>query len=171
MKNLLISLTFLLAIITVFLYTQGILPTKPYKQSPLSETEVLNIINQTRTEHNLHQLQTNPLLEQAAAAKAKDIFEQQYFQHLSPQGKNFSDFIKETNYQANRIGENLAKNISSPAGLIQSWLDSPPHRDNLLNPYFQEIGLSILTGELDNKKTTVVVEMLGEPKTKDKDNF
>ena len=171
MKNILISLTCVLAVIIVFLYAQGILPTKPYQKASLSTEEVLTAINKTRSQYGLKQLKTNPLLQQAAQAKAIDIFKQQYFQHTSPNNKDFSDFIKETNYQANRLGENLAKNISDPQTLIQSWLDSPPHRDNLLNPYFQEVGLGILAGNLEHKKTTIVVEMLGEPKEKKGDDF
>ncbi|MCX6784391.1 MAG: CAP domain-containing protein, partial [Candidatus Komeilibacteria bacterium] len=166
-----ISLAGLLAIIIVFLYTQGVLQAKPYQSGVELEQESLIVINKTRLEHNLSQLKINPLLTQAAQNKAADIFEKQYFQHNSPAGKNFSTFIQETGYQANRVGENLAKNINRAPALIQSWLDSPPHRDNLLNPYFQEIGLAVLVGELDHKKTTIVVEMLGEPKTKSKDNF
>ncbi len=93
MKNLLISLTGLLAIIIVFLYSQGILPAKPYQSAVALEQEALVIINKTRSEHNLSQLQINPLLTQAAQNKAVDIFEKQYFQHNSPAGKNFSTFI------------------------------------------------------------------------------
>ena len=171
MKNLILSLLWLTALITVFLYLQGILPLAPYQPGQLSTEEILAVINQTRQQHGLKELTQNQLLTKAAEAKAANLFEEQYFQHTSHSGKIFSDFIKNSNYSANRLGENLAKNITQAKVLIQSWLDSAPHRENLLNPYFQEIGLSVLIGKLDHKKTTLVVSLFGEPKEKAKENF
>ncbi len=43
----------------------------------------------------------------------------------------------------------------------EAWMESPTHRANILNPHFRDMGLAVATGEVDGKKTTIIVELFG----------
>ena len=48
------------------------------------------------------------------------------------------------------MGENLAwgagANRSSPRGIVAAWMESPPHRQNILDSRFREIGIGVVEG-------------------------
>ena len=48
---------------------------------------------------------------------------------------------------------------------MNAWMNSPTHKDNILNSRFQEIGLAVGTGEVKGATTTVIVQLFGRPKT------
>jgi hypothetical protein len=86
-----------------------------------------------------------------------------YYQ--SPQGQMDPwQFIINSGYQYLYAGENLGKDFSSAEKLVTAWMNSPLHRDNLLNPNYSEIGVAVIEGPyLDKKDTTLIVQMLASP--------
>jgi hypothetical protein len=75
-----------------------------------------------------------------------------YFEHTSPSGITFIDRIAGTGYTHARswvVGENLVWGVgtySSPQAMVTAWMNSPPHRENLLKPVFREIGVAAVRG-------------------------
>lgn len=123
--------------------------------------ELVRLTNSYRAGLGLRELMINPRLTQAAVNKAKDLLAGQYFSHSSPDGKKFSDWIKEVNYAYFYVGENLAIDFNSPREIFDAWLQSPKHRENIERPEFQEIGMADLRGRFDGRDTDVVVQLFG----------
>jgi uncharacterized protein YkwD len=77
-----------------------------------------------------------------------------YYSHTRPDGTKFSTAFKEKGINYTVCGENIAygKNMfKTPEEVFQAWMDSPSHRENILNPDFEcaAFGLSILKVESD----------------------
>lgn len=124
--------------------------------------EIINLTNQERLEHNLSPLSINSFLDEAAYKKGKDMLDDNYFSHTSPQGKKPWDFILETNYDFYQAGENLAINFSNPQNVVKAWMGSETHKENILEPNYEDIGLAVLKGEFQGNETILIVQMFGE---------
>lgn len=123
--------------------------------------QLLSSTNAKRAEAGLGTLTLNGQLSQAAAAKAADMFANNYWAHTSPQGRTPWEFISGAGYRYTVAGENLAKNFSNSGGVVDAWMASPSHRDNLLKAGYQEVGFAIVNGVLQGEETTLVVQMFG----------
>lgn len=137
----------------------------------ISAQELIQMTNNYRESLGLNALKVNPRLTQAAVNKARDLLAKQYFNHTSPDGKKFSDWIKEVNYKYFYVGENLAIDFDNNQNLFGAWLDSPTHQDNIIKSQYQEIGLAVLKGKLNNQPTTVVVQLFGTRILGEAENF
>lgn len=118
-------------------------------------------INAERVKGGLTPLTLNTELSQAAAAKAADMFANNYWAHNSPQGKTPWDFIIGSGYRYRLAGENLAKNFSDSDGVVSAWMASPSHRANIMKPEYRDIGFAVVNGKLDGEEMTLVVQMFG----------
>ncbi|OGG08322.1 hypothetical protein A2154_03530 [Candidatus Gottesmanbacteria bacterium RBG_16_43_7] len=123
--------------------------------------QLLAFTNTKRAENGLSNLTMNNQLSQAAVLKAQDMFAKNYWAHASPEGKTPWDFINSTGYTYIVAGENLAKNFSDSAGVVEAWMASPTHRDNVLKAQYQDVGFAIVNGILEGEETTLVVQMFG----------
>ncbi|MEI6039862.1 MAG: CAP domain-containing protein [Candidatus Berkelbacteria bacterium] len=126
-----------------------------------SSDRLIELTNQARVKNNLPVLNFNQELTNAAQAKAQDMFKENYFAHISPSGKKPWNFIEQAGYQYAYAGENLAMGYSDDSELQEAWMNSATHKENILSPNFNEIGLAVVDGKIDNVKTTIVVEMFG----------
>jgi hypothetical protein len=129
--------------------------------STISVDGVIAGTNAQRTKLGLQSVTYNPVLSLAAEAKAKDMFEHQYWAHYSPAGKTPWDFMKNSGYRYVVAGENLARDFLDTDDMVSAWMNSPTHRDNLVNPRYQDIGVAVVNGTLNGTETTLVVQMFG----------
>lgn len=132
-----------------------------YAATQISPEEVITLTNDQRQANGLQPVKMDPELNIAASQKAADMFARDYWAHVSPIGTQPWYFITNSGYSYRYAGENLARDFSSPQSVIQAWMDSPSHRDNLLNPKYQDIGLAVVDGKLGGRETTLVVQMFG----------
>ncbi|HOA24092.1 MAG TPA: CAP domain-containing protein [Aggregatilineales bacterium] len=109
---------------------------------PSDAAQVYALINQTRCQNGLHPLAPNPQLEAAAAAHAQDMATHNFFSHTGSNGSSVLDRVLAQGYALTYIGENLAAGNSTADATVQQWLNSPGHRDNMLNAAFTEVGLA-----------------------------
>jgi len=130
----------------------------------ITDENIINITNKERIKEDLDPLTANQLLSKAAYDKAHAIINSQKFGH-NIIGEKFSHWIKESGYQYSYIGENLAVDFYTNEGIMKAWLKSPTHRKNILNEKFSEIGVAVVSGNLDGKETTLVVQIFGQPLT------
>jgi len=115
--------------------------------------EIIDLTNAERKQLGLVPLKYNPYLEGSAQAHADDMQARDYFEHSTPEGVSEEERIKasgylEAFYQCNcnksyAVGENLAKGQISATEAIETWMNSPAHRENLLNEIFTEIGIGV----------------------------
>ena len=130
----------------------------------LTRSKVIYWTNFQREEFGLPPLKENIKLNAAAAIKVRDMFEGQYFAHISSSGEEVGDLIKIVKYEFILIGENLALgNFKNDSTLVQAWMESPGHRENILNPNYQEIGVAVEKGMFEGKTTWMAVQHFGLP--------
>ena len=89
----------------------------------------------------------NSTLESSAGSHAKDMNDQNYFSHISKDGRNMEDRITTAGYvfkgyKSFAIGENIAYSQQSIAEVQDGWFKSEGHCKNLMNPAFKEIGVA-----------------------------
>lgn len=123
--------------------------------------EVVDLTNKKRESSGLKALKENPLLSEIAAQKGRHMFEKNYWSHISPEGTVPWYFFQKLNYNYIYAGENLARDFYTSGAVVEAWVTSPSHRDNLLSKNYKEIGVAVVNGTLDNKETTLVVQMFG----------
>ncbi len=126
-------------------------------------TVLVDETNENRIYSNVGTLTINPLLEAAAQAKANDMAARGYFSHVTPDGATPWVFIKNAGYNFSFAGENLAVGFFESSDVTRAWLNSPSHRENLLNNRFSEIGIATAQGSYQGVETTFVVQMFGRP--------
>ena len=131
--------------------------------SSITTTQVLTLTNEERSALDLEPLQTNDKLNQAALAKAQHMLDQQYWSHSSPDGVQPWTFIKDSGYVYKYAGENLARDFDNSQDMVDAWMNSPTHRENIVNPNFTQTGLAIVNGTLNGFNTTLVVQMFASP--------
>jgi len=127
----------------------------------ISPERIIELTNQRRAAQGLGPVKENALLSEAARRKAGDMFAFNYWAHVSPSGRDPWTFFKEVGYHYVFAGENLARDFKDPESVVQAWMNSPSHRDNLLNNKYQEIGVAVVDGSLQGMETTLVVQLFG----------
>lgn len=132
-----------------------------YATAQISSEEVIKLTNEQRQANGLDIVKLDPELSVAAAQKAADMFARNYWAHVSPIGTQPWYFITSAGYSYRYAGENLARDFSNPQSVVQAWMDSPSHRENILNSKYQDIGLAVVDGKLEGRETTLVVQMFG----------
>jgi len=140
-------------------------PTISENQSIVMQKNIVSLTNAERSKENLSLLKENEVLDRAANNKLNDMFEKNYWDHKGPNGETAWDFIESEGYVYQLAGENLARGFDTSAEAVAAWMNSPSHRDNILNKRFREIGISVGSGEIKGAKTTLIVQVFGEPKT------
>ena len=127
----------------------------PITQATLSAaaTAASCIVNKLRRRRGIRKLKDNAKLRKAAGKHAKDMVSKGYFSHVSKDGRTFVARISSAGYikgaTAWTIGENLAwgsGSRSTPASIVQAWLDSPGHRKNMFNRRYLEAGMAVAAG-------------------------
>jgi len=122
-------------------------PTVPEPQSASASSsnplidEVLRVTNVYRAEHGLQPLTLNIELSNAAQVHSEDMALRDFFSHTGSNGTRVSDRTKSAGYQSPYVGENIAAGYMSAEEVVRGWINSPGHRENILNPNYKEIGI------------------------------
>ena len=156
----------MLFLVTKTLFGLGIILTQ--KSSLFAEVNAQKIIlltNDIRKQYSLPSLRENNLLDKAAQEKARDMIRNKYFAHYSPLGTSPWHWIDKVGYNYHYAGENLAMNFLDSKEVMEAWLNSPKHKENLLNSHYRDIGVAVVPGVIDSsgKTTDLVVQMFGSP--------
>lgn len=126
-----------------------------------TSVNVIDLVNQSRLEAGLSILTENQRLTQAAQDKANDMIANDYFAHTSPQGVTPWFWLKKEGYMPKSAGENLAINFTTAKSQHAGWMASITHRENILSPKYQEIGVAVVEGSINGEKTIVTVQLFG----------
>ena len=117
-----------------------------------TEAATLCLVNVERSSRGLGALTPNGVLEAAALQHSHDMVDNKFFSHDSSSGDDFEGRIIRFRYAPTNVlweaGENLAwgtLSLSTPASIVDSWMHSPEHRDNILNGDYRELGVGIVT--------------------------
>jgi hypothetical protein len=120
------------------------------------------MINRARQENNLPAVSLNNTLNETAGYKIDDMLANNYFEHTSPGGVTPWFWFKKAGYNYAYAGENLAIDFVETKDVFSAWMASPAHRDNILSPNFNEIGLAVKSGLLRDHNATLAVLVFGK---------
>lgn len=125
---------------------------------------VVEYTNKERTSRGLAPLENNETLNLIAYQRAKEMFDREYFAHESPTGKTAEVLVAASNYDYLLVGENLAKGIfDSNRDLVDGWMNSPEHKENILKEGFEEIGVAAVEGTYEGRKIWIAVQIFATP--------
>ncbi|MDO8530345.1 MAG: CAP domain-containing protein [bacterium] len=128
----------------------------------VTKIDLVNLLNQNRTELGLNALQESEKLNLAAEMKARDMVANGYFSHNSPKGVTPWAWFKQVDYKYKYAGENLAVGFVDSKNAYDAWYNSPSHKANLLNKNYREVGTAVVQGFGENK-AILIVQMFGNP--------
>lgn len=106
---------------------------------PDQAATVLHLVNAERHRHGLRALAANNRLARAAHYRAADMAHREYFAHTG-----WVRALRRFGYYklSRTVGENIAKGQTSAREVFADWMDSPPHRANILASKYREMGLA-----------------------------
>lgn len=139
--------------------------TVPKKANALDAAGVIAETNDQRAANgNMPPLAENATLDDVATLRIDDMFAQQYFAHVGPQGESAITVASSVGYRFIALGENLALGTyAGDAGVVAAWMASPGHRANILDTHYTQIGVAVREGVFDGAETWIAVQVFGRP--------
>ncbi|KEF35997.1 spore coat assembly protein SafA/uncharacterized protein, YkwD family [Schinkia azotoformans MEV2011] len=110
------------------------------------ETQAIQLTNQQRAKYGLPALATDWELSRVARYKSVDMRDKNYFSHTSPTYGSPFTMMKNFGIRYTAAAENIAAGQTSPQGVVNSWMNSPGHRQNILDSRMTHIGVGYAKG-------------------------
>lgn len=111
------------------------------------QIEIVVLINNQRAENGAKNLWYSEALGEIAAIRARDMLNRNYFSHYTPEGTTVFNLMNSWGIITKYRGENLARgkpaSYATPEAIINAWMNSPTHRDNILRKAYSNIGIGI----------------------------
>jgi uncharacterized protein YkwD len=116
-------------------------------------TATVCLLNVERGTRGLPALRGRVELGTAAGRYAAEMVRRQFFDHVSPTGSTMTSRVRATRYLRGAdgwsLGENIAWAVGADAtaeGTVRAWMSSPPHRANILDAAFRDVGIGVSQG-------------------------
>lgn len=133
----------------------------------MNSDSLLQATNNARESNKQSDLRLNSDLAKAAQNKANDMVSRNYWSHNTPDGTQPWTFITNTGYEYQKSAENLAYGFSTGSDVISGWMNSPEHRENILDKAFLDVGFGYANSPnfVGKGPVTVVVAYYGRPQS------
>ncbi|MFC7322639.1 CAP domain-containing protein [Halobacillus campisalis] len=105
------------------------------------EQQVVELTNEERAKQGLQPLELDTELSAVAKDKSLDMQQNNYFSHNSPTYGSPFDMMNAYGIDYTTAGENIAMGQTSPEQVVQGWMNSQGHRENIMNSSFTHIGV------------------------------
>ena len=141
--------------------------------APLQATRVLRLVNEVRARGArcgdrsfapAPPVKLSETLAGVAFGHADDMAKHNYFEHEDLTGHSPADRVRAVGYQEKLVGENIAYGPKSAEEVVQGWLDSPGHCENIMDPRFAEMGIAYAAGGHAGRRGLFWVQLLVAPK-------
>lgn len=159
------SLVFIALLLIVYQLLLQLIPSSGLKilgyAANIPPEKIIELTNQKRAEAGIPALSYNSKLAEAARKKGEHMLQYDYWAHVAPDGTEPWDFFINEGYKYRYAGENLARDFSNPSDVIEAWMASPSHRENILSEKYTEIGVAVVEGSIGGVDTTIIVQFFG----------
>jgi uncharacterized protein YkwD len=141
-------------------------------QAPVLAARTLELVNEVRargTHCGDHSFGPAPpvrlsgTLADVAQGHATDMAAHNYFEHEDLAGHSPADRVRAVGYREKLVGENIAYGPKSAEEVVQGWLDSPGHCENIMDPRFAEMGVAYAAGQA-SRRGLYWVQLLAAPR-------
>jgi uncharacterized protein YkwD len=102
-------------------------------------------------------------LDGVALGHAADMAVHNYFEHQDLSGASPADRVRAVGYREKLVGENIAYGPQTVEEVVQGWLDSPEHCENIMDPRFAEMGIAEAQGR-SVRHGLYWVQLLAQPR-------
>jgi uncharacterized protein YkwD len=142
-------------------------------QGPALAARALQLVNQVRASGTrcgqrsfapASPVTLSATLATVALGHAADMAEHDYFEHQDLAGRSPAQRVRAGGYQETLVGENIAYGPKSIDEVVQGWLDSPDHCENIMDPRFAQMGIAFAPGKL-SRHGLFWVQVLATPRT------
>jgi uncharacterized protein YkwD len=120
-------------------------------------SEVIKLTNEFREDNGLKPLKLNVRLNRSAQGHSADMATRDFFSHRNPDGLTAGNRASIAGYDYSRLGENIAAGQRTAKQVVNAWKKSPEHRQNMLDPRFEEIGVGYIRVDPDPGNVTYQV--------------
>jgi uncharacterized protein YkwD len=103
----------------------------------------VELVNAERAEAGCSPVKVNTTLTRAAQDHSEDMAASGTMSHTGSDGSSPGDRITRAGYSWSTYGENVAYGYSTPEQVMTGWMNSPGHKENILNCAFKEIGVGL----------------------------
>jgi uncharacterized protein YkwD len=140
--------------------------------SPMLATRALQLVNEIRARGTrcgersfapAPPMRLSETLAGVALGHASDMAEHNYFEHVDQAGRSPADRVRAVGYREKLVGENIAYGPQSVEEVVQGWLDSPGHCENMMDARFAEMGLAYAAGQ-SARRGLFWVQLLAAPR-------
>jgi hypothetical protein len=107
---------------------------------------VVELVNAERARVKMQPLEVDPRLEQLAMEYATSYMNDGSCAHACGPVPKLMDRFAQAGLPLFAFGENLAGRFHTPETVMLAWVASPSHRDNILNPVYDSIGIGVVRG-------------------------
>ncbi|MEU4221127.1 CAP domain-containing protein [Actinoplanes sp. NPDC026623] len=114
----------------------------PDPLSPVQQ-QALDLVNQNRRRSGCDEVTVDRRLILAANRHAADMARRGYFAHEDTRGERAGDRVEDAGYRWSRYGENIARGQESVFEVVDGWMHSPEHRENILDCKLHQVGLGL----------------------------
>jgi uncharacterized protein YkwD len=121
-------------------------------------------VNQERRAFGRAPLRVNPRLDRAAQRHADDMLARSFYGHEDPEGRGPFQRALASGYRPLAVGENIARGEFSLTEVMDGWMNSEPHRRDLLEPSFVDVGFGFARGKNANGYQVIWVQLFGREK-------
>jgi len=122
------------------------LGTLPAFAAEITPDSVLAAMNEQRAQFGLRPLRFDPRLTAAAGDRMRDMEDQGYWAHVAPDGRSPFLWLKVRHYDFRTAGENLATGFETLELLVNGWMESHGHRENILSTSYEDCGIAVIDG-------------------------
>lgn len=124
--------------------TGGATPEPPSEQAgALKAREVAELVNRHRAARRCPALQWDDRAARVALAHSDDMRRNRYFNHRSPDGRSPFDRLDAAGIGWSTAAENIALDSRGASAVVQGWLNSPGHRENIENCRLTHHGVGV----------------------------
>ena len=128
-------------------FAEGLAQTTPAQRKlSSSEQALFDAANRERAARRLAPLKWNPALASAARAHAQKMARENTLSHQFPGEMDLGTRVRLAGVRFRAVAENVAQGPSA-ASIHTQWINSPPHRANLLDPELDSIGIAVAEGQ------------------------
>lgn len=118
-------------------------PSTPTNDISKLENEVIRLVNEERSKNGRSPLASNNELNRLARLKSEDFVKNNYFSHSSPTYGTPFDMMRDNGISFTAAGENIASGQKNAEEVMKHWMASSGHRENILNPTYNQIGVGV----------------------------
>jgi uncharacterized protein YkwD len=111
------------------------------------EAQVLTLVNRERASAGCSPVTSNAELTRAADDYSDVMARSGVMSHTGPDGSTMTTRVEAAGYEWSTLGENIARGQADAASVMESWMNSPGHRANILNCSFKELGVGVHFGD------------------------